>query len=39
VDYETIFHDNERPFESIFYILGIKKIDFDEEARSMFYVR
>jgi hypothetical protein len=27
---EAIFHDVDRPFESIFYILGFQKSDLDE---------
>jgi hypothetical protein len=33
---EAIFHDVERPFERIFYILGIQKSDLDEVAEVMF---
>jgi hypothetical protein len=29
---EAMFHDVERPFESIFYIQGIQHIDLDEFA-------
>jgi hypothetical protein len=33
---EAMFYDVEMPFEGIFYILGIQKIDFDELAEVMF---
>jgi hypothetical protein len=36
---EAIFHDIEKPFESIFYILGIQKSDLDEVADMMFLSR
>jgi hypothetical protein len=29
---ESLFHDVERPFERIFYILGIEKSDLNEVA-------
>jgi hypothetical protein len=34
--HEAMFHDVERPFEGIFYILGIQKSDLDEIAKEMF---
>jgi hypothetical protein len=36
---EAMFHDVERSFESIFYILGHPKIDFGEEACYFFSSR
>jgi hypothetical protein len=33
---EAMFHDVERPFERIFYILGIEKSDLDEVSGVMF---
>jgi hypothetical protein len=35
-DGEAKFHDFERPFERIFYILGIQKSDLDEVAEVLF---
>jgi hypothetical protein len=34
-----MFHDLEKPFDSIFYILGIQKSDLDEGADEMFLSR
>jgi hypothetical protein len=33
-----MFHDVERRYERIFYILGIEKSDLDEDAEVMFFV-
>jgi hypothetical protein len=33
---EAMFHDVERPFERIFYILGIEKTDLDEFVEVLF---
>jgi hypothetical protein len=33
-----MFHDVERPLQSIFHILGIQKSDLDEFGGVMFYV-
>jgi hypothetical protein len=33
---EAMFHDDERPFERIFYILGTQKSDLDVVAEVMF---
>jgi hypothetical protein len=33
-----MFHDVERPFDRIFYILDIQKSDWDEVAEVLFYV-
>jgi hypothetical protein len=33
---ETMFHEVERPFERIFYILDIQKFDLDEFGEVMF---
>jgi hypothetical protein len=33
---EAMFHDFERSFEHIFYILGIEKSDLDEVSEVMF---
>jgi hypothetical protein len=35
---EAVFHDVERPFERIFYILSIEKSDLNEVAEMMFQV-